>query len=173
MPRHPTIKPEWTCLYCGKKFRAKPRSKTRTRKFCNQSCRYSYTCGGKNANWRGGKGSKNCEWCGKPFQYVAARKVARFCSVHCYHESTKRPGRDIRHREMNTRKYKDWRKAVLLRDGNRCCRCGSTEGLHAHHIKSYKDHPSLRYTVENGITLCESHHYEAHGRMARGNKRRN
>lgn len=30
--------------------------------------------------------------------------------------------------------------------------------LHAHHIQRWADHPTLRYVVGNGITLCKQCH---------------
>jgi hypothetical protein len=62
-----------------------------------------------------------------------------------------------------------WRRQVLARDQNRCQwpHCGATEStgkrkaLHAHHIKSFKEYPELRYDVDNGITYCRAHHDEA------------
>lgn len=56
--------------------------------------------------------------------------------------------------------YKLWRKAVFEKD-NYTCICGfnGKEGyITAHHIKSWKDYPELRYVVENGLTLCEKCH---------------
>lgn len=63
---------------------------------------------------------------------------------------------------------KTWRTKVLERDGNRCQHCGSTEKLHAHHIKSWKDHASLRKNIDNGITLCDACHMAEHRRQRSG-----
>lgn len=54
-----------------------------------------------------------------------------------------------------------WASMVKLRDG-KCTECSSVYDLHAHHIKSYKDNESLRYDVNNGITLCGSCHRKWH-----------
>ena len=66
-------------------------------------------------------------------------------------------------------RYVAWRNAVLERDGYVCqnCRrrCRKHErGLAAHHVKPYALHPSLRYDVSNGLTLCRSCHLQLHGR---------
>lgn len=62
-----------------------------------------------------------------------------------------------------TADYKKWRMAVLERDGFRCVCCGQIGGtLHAHHIKPYANYPELRCEINNGITLCEECHKEAH-----------
>lgn len=58
-----------------------------------------------------------------------------------------------------------WRIAVKRRDGRRCCHCGSTQDLHAHHIKQRASHPELAYDVENGVTLCKNCHVEEHRRL--------
>ncbi len=58
--------------------------------------------------------------------------------------------------------YTRWRKAVMLRDGYRCKKCGKKRlALNAHHIKKWADFPTMRYMVNNGITLC----YNCHKKM--------
>lgn len=64
-----------------------------------------------------------------------------------------------------TAEYKEWRKAVFIRDGFTCQLCGKVGGtLNAHHIKPYARYPELRFVVDNGITLCQSCHKELHRR---------
>lgn len=56
--------------------------------------------------------------------------------------------------------YKKWRRDVLKRD-NRTCQmpsCGSKKCLNAHHIHKWASSPLLRYTIDNGITLCRECH---------------
>jgi hypothetical protein len=75
--------------------------------------------------------------------------------------SWERPLRDYRH----TKQYQDWRKAVFERDNFTCQDCGQRGGkLEAHHIKTFKKYPKLRYILENGITLCRSCHMKRHKR---------
>lgn len=60
----------------------------------------------------------------------------------------------------NSPAYKEWSRGVRNRDGWKCkisnddC-CGRLE---AHHILGYSEHPELRYSLNNGITLCHTHH---------------
>jgi len=54
-----------------------------------------------------------------------------------------------------------WATLVKLRDG-KCNNCHSKDDLHAHHVKSYKEFPELRYDVNNGITLCSLCHRDYH-----------
>lgn len=63
-------------------------------------------------------------------------------------------------RNFNDADSRHWRCVVKKRDGHKCriddIECAGR--LEAHHILSWKDHPSLRYEVNNGITLCMFHH---------------
>jgi 5-methylcytosine-specific restriction endonuclease McrA len=72
-----------------------------------------------------------------------------------------------------------WMDAVKARDGQ-CARCGETQKLEAHHkiglaelierigITSRDDarhHAAVLWDLDNGITLCQTCHYDVHGRM--------
>jgi hypothetical protein len=61
------------------------------------------------------------------------------------------------------RGYKDFAWSVVVKERDKkCIHCGSDQDLHAHHIKQYKDHPELRYDVNNGITMCQTCHINYH-----------
>ena len=63
-------------------------------------------------------------------------------------------------RILNDPLQKGWCKAVKNRDSWKC-RIANSEckgRLEAHHILTWKEHPELRYEVNNGITLCHHHH---------------
>ena len=63
-------------------------------------------------------------------------------------------------RNYNDPEYKKWRKNIKKRDNHTCqwpgCICKNK--LHAHHINKWSDFPGLRYNIDNGITLCKTHH---------------
>lgn len=63
-------------------------------------------------------------------------------------------------RNFDDPEYKKWRKQVYTRDKHQCQwpGCQSKKRLNAHHIKTWSEYPSLRFSVQNGITLCYSHH---------------
>ena len=66
-------------------------------------------------------------------------------------------------RDRNTQEYKNWRIDVFKRDNFTCQSCGSRQNIQAHHKNSWKDYPSERHIVSNGITLCKDCHLKAHG----------
>ena len=71
-------------------------------------------------------------------------------------------------RDRSTTAYKHWRKSVFERDQYTCRRC-KAKGirLNAHHIKSWKLYPELRFDTSNGITLCERCHKLYHKKYGR------
>lgn len=62
--------------------------------------------------------------------------------------------------ERNDSAYKEWRKKVRDRDAWKCQISNEAcEGkVVAHHILPWSSFPELRYEVNNGITLCRTHH---------------
>lgn len=67
--------------------------------------------------------------------------------------------------------YAEWRKRVYRRDKFKCQMpgCKNKKRLNAHHIQKWANAASLRYEVDNGITLCawchkfitgNEHHYQ-------------
>ena len=55
--------------------------------------------------------------------------------------------------------YKVWRKAVFARDNFTCVSCTKRGGeIHADHIAPFAYFPELRFSVDNGRTLCVDCH---------------
>ncbi len=69
---------------------------------------------------------------------------------------------------------KKWRNSVFARDDWTCQKCGKRGiELRAHHILIFSQHPELKFTINNGITLCKSCHNKFHkiyGRKANTKK---
>ena len=135
-----------------------------------------YGTGKNHPGWlRGDRGPKNCRLCGViftqgPTQSIRSFWKQKFCSKACADKG------GVRHRGAENSLYrpearrrnrggphKKWVNAVLARDHSKCRNCGA-EGveLHAHHIKSFRDFPELRFDLENGITLCFKCHWNLH-----------
>lgn len=59
----------------------------------------------------------------------------------------------------------EFRNAVFERDGHKCIMCDETKNLDAHHIIERRlfDSPDMfgGYFIENGATLCSTHHIQA------------
>lgn len=56
--------------------------------------------------------------------------------------------------------YRLWREAVFKRDNYTCIWCKDNQGgnLEADHIKPFSLFPELRFSIDNGRTLCEDCH---------------
>lgn len=63
-------------------------------------------------------------------------------------------------RNWDDPEYKKWRLSVRRRDKEcqwpNCCH--KNEKLQTHHIRKWATYPTLRYDIDNGITLCKFHH---------------
>lgn len=63
----------------------------------------------------------------------------------------------------NSRKMKEWKKAIFERDNYTCQKTGcKKEKLIAHHIKNFSQYSELRFSISNGITLSKESHEEFH-----------
>lgn len=62
--------------------------------------------------------------------------------------------------ERRTSAYFFWRMQVWIRDGFKC-RIANQDcdgRIEAHHILGWSEYVELRYEINNGITLCHTHH---------------
>lgn len=69
-------------------------------------------------------------------------------------------------RNWNDPAYKKWRTDVYKRDNFQCQmpNCKSKSRLNAHHITRWSDNAGLRFSVNNGITLCYKCHKNIHNK---------
>ena len=61
-----------------------------------------------------------------------------------------------------------WSSAIKIRDKQKCQVCGSMQSLNSHHIITRKN-KSVRFDLDNGITLCAKHHKLDSRQSAHGN----
>ena len=69
---------------------------------------------------------------------------------------TKKLLKKLEKRERN-KKDKEWRLAVKKRDNSQCIVCKRTDYINCHHIIP-RENKTFRWNIDNGISLCPSHH---------------
>lgn len=69
----------------------------------------------------------------------------------------------------HTVKSRIWREAVYERDNYKCVICSSKSNLCAHHLDGYHWCKEKRFDVDNGGTLCKSHHKDFHTKYGKKN----
>lgn len=85
------------------------------------------------------------------------REKMRLAKLGKYGELANRweGGKTKNQKERMLAKYKEWRKAVFLRDDYTCQMCFKRgKKLNADHILSFSKYPELRTDLDNGRTLC-------------------
>jgi hypothetical protein len=114
-------------------------------------------------------------WCAENPDKVAARGAKTRGELH-YQWKGGASKLAISIRQMT--EHRRWMDSVKERDGYKCVECGETENIESHHKKMFsellKQHKITTrdearvckelWDIENGITLCQKHHYEIHGR---------
>lgn len=166
------------CVECGKTELVTP-YRSKTYKFCSYSCRGSWRkkhwVGEDHPKWSGGPREKTCQHCGnrfskRPTSPITVFRKQKFCSKKCADEGGFRYKGNAHYnwhgnprRTARPSQQKSWATKVISRDIATCTRCGATGiEMHAHHIKSHKGHPELRWDVSNGVTLCYRCHWQEH-----------
>lgn len=170
------------CIECGK-AKETYKSLAVNAKFCSYQCRGIW----RSKNWLGanhpnykpeGREPKTCKHCGVEFsmrdgEIITNYRRRMFCSKACADKGGFRlsgeshPNYNPTARRKNRGgSHKKWVNAVIGRDNAKCQDCGATGiELHAHHIKSYRDFPELRFDVDNGKTLCHKCHWQLHAAL--------
>lgn len=146
------------CKNCKKDFLTYPKKvENGGKKFCSKKC-YSKS--------QVTKVVSQCIACSKTFlSFLSRSKYGRgkYCSSECQYKmqsAEKCPlwkgGVTPINKQIRTSKeYKDWRISVFKRDNYTCKNCKSYGViLHADHIKPFAFFPELRFSTENGRTLC-------------------
>lgn len=156
-----------TCPNCDKSFTSTPwKVANGEGRYCSRKCAAAGKTKTDNVIIR------QCANCRSPFSVSkpqAARGNGQYCSKSC--AALAQPRSPFQQRRGNSA-YRTWRNAVFARDEHACQRCGSTDELRAHHILGWMMHPSLRFDIANGLTLCKPCHERHHAIHGPFRKRR-
>ena len=159
---------EKICVICGKPFSRRGKKKF-TAKCCSRNCCNIYKTGIPSPKKGIFHKIKKICLCGKGFKIFPSemKKGVKYCSLKCRdkfnrgknHHLYRGGGQSERNAVYHSKKYKNWRTKVFVRDGFTCMECGLVGGkLEAHHKKPFALYPKLRFIVKNGITLCKPCH---------------
>ncbi len=95
---------------------------------------------------------------------VSLRFGTRSCGCLCRSDIPLSERRSLRgRRKLPDPRIYHTRKRVLARDAHTCVFCGHQDGSMAvHHVYPWKDYPSLRFSPEACVTMCNTCHRELH-----------
>ena len=147
------------CIYCDAEFETVPSS---SKEYCSHQCYLD--------NIEAPTVEKVCLFCEKKFDIKEYDSTHN--KIYCSHSCFTKSNRTNRYKDHAGGLATNWRRQILIRDENTCVECGAeNEGnkkhfLHAHHIKSWKDFPDLRFELHNGVTLCVFCHSKKHPYLA-------
>jgi len=106
------------------------------------------------------EGKRTSNWINREYPLSARIKQSEACKGNKHWNWQ---GGKTKKRDMHSLNIVIWRKAVFERDNYTCQNCIKIGGkLRAHHIKSWREYPELRFDISNGKTLCLKCHNEVH-----------
>lgn len=151
------------CINCGALKYVRGSHVKRGARFCAIKCRDEFKK----------RPETTCPVCNVKF--LPKNRKQQTCSYRCSKTKERNPlwKGGVCKRPI-TAQHKEWRKKVFERDKYTCQCCKlKIRTLHAHHIKPYANHPSLRFEVSNGKTLCVECHKKTDSYGAKFHKQSN
>ena len=112
---------------------------------------------------------KFCLGCMRSYEPWSRNNRGRCRDCLRKYEGAKRAKRANRARSSMA--WQNARAAARKRDGERCQRCGATEGLEVHHITALAE-GGAEFDLSNLTTLCQECHVDVRGRGQGGRERR-
>lgn len=162
------------CKQCGKEFDVNKSAIDNTNasgNFCCRECYHKYLTtitGSKNKSYK--RIQKKCPVCGKDVSIIPSKDRIyknNFCSVECrgIHQKEYIGGKNNPNWRGGASKYRgdfDDVKKMYFSKKQFCAVCGTTSGIHIHHIIPYR--LTQDNSRDNLIPLCRKHHkiVEAH-----------
>ena len=150
------------------KIKLHPRGGWRLSETTRQKMIRSRRRGQRHWNWKGNALNRICAQCSKTFRKSNRKEPARgkiFCSRKCsntYQVEERHACWKGGSPRCRGGRYTIWARAVLMRHGMKCKKCGSEKSIEAHHIRPWAKFADLRYKVSNGIPLCGLCHINVH-----------
>lgn len=173
------------CKQCGREFSHRDNLDPHT---CSTECRDEWQTGENAANWKGGKVTSTCEWCGEEYKtHENKADSQRFCGQSCqrrWHPEHFSGENNPVWKGGKTRYYgPSWykqRRKARERDDHTCQSCGVTKeeygrSMSVHHIIPFREFGVDRHEeanrLSNLVSLCRECHRKYEGMYIRPDNR--
>jgi len=150
------------CVSCGAVF-TPAKNLGEAQKYCSRTCYLETKRVVAERKWALDRPRLNCQNCGKEFfpsKFQAGRQ--KYCSKGCQVSAIhKRHSYKHRRSGKYQSEFRVVKPFVLERDG-RCVLCGSSDGLHVHHLDNSGREKDCNNSPDNLVVLCGSCHSAIH-----------
>lgn len=152
-------RPERICQYCQEPFK----SQKEIQHFCSKSCASSYKNEAQNPAWgieARKKISAYAKKRGTSHMRTPERLDKQRHSIMGENHWNWQGGLTSQQKKVrNSFEMKKWREAIFARDDYTCQKCNKRGSfLNADHVKPFALYPDLRFSLQNGRTLCVNCH---------------
>lgn len=105
---------------------------------------------------------RKCKHCGVFYDLQESHECTQSLAARRKREKENRDRSTEAQKAITSRKWRNFRKQVIIADGGYCQRCFIVDGIYnysrleVHHIKPRSLYPELAFDEDNVVTLCKA-----------------